>query len=67
MQQKNQAERIYTKKWIKVPANAIITMICKTNLGILYQRMLLALRPNNGLNPILFGGGVKSAVPFGFF
>ena len=37
MQQENQVEPVYNKKWIKVPVNTSITVTCKSNLGMLDQ------------------------------
>ena len=38
MQQENQAESVYTKKWMKVSTNTSITVSCKADLGKLDQR-----------------------------
>ena len=35
MQQENQPELVYNKKWMRVPANTSITVSCKANMGIL--------------------------------
>ena len=46
MHQENQAERVYTKKWMKVPANTSISVSCKANLGIVDQRMPMTFTPD---------------------
>ena len=46
MQQENQAEPVYTKKWMKLPANTSITVSFKANLGMIDQRMSMAFTPN---------------------
>ena len=46
MQQENQAQLVYTKKWMKVPANTSIKVSCKTNLGMLHQRMPMTFTPD---------------------
>ena len=44
MQHENQEEPVYTKKWMKAPANKSIS--CKANLGMFDQRMLMIFTPD---------------------